>query len=470
MRRTRIKHHRSVSCEVRAVWFAALISATILVPDFKAFSQDEDAGAAPDPAAVDGAGEPSIGIEKPLIEPAEVSAWKKTRIDFQAALGEQQLSADTQKKISEGFRVLLFQLSLPEHRNELTGLRKAIIRYVEQFGSSPNIRRFACGEIVKHATQLLDGNFHVRLQVVLLVGELNIVPEKPGFEIAPAVAYFDGSSFLVDVISPQGNATKQPEAARVLAAYGLERLLRRGRSTLSVTDKRPQQIAQRLLPEFSKPWSDWYLARLATALVQTGQATIPTANNGPQPSIVETLARLVADKNRGSYLRSRAAFALGRTPVPQGIKPDPIAWALVDLAAQLSNELNQGKIKPVQALYRFQDLYLAFRPIRKGEPVTGGANQQAGLTNSLNQPSIRNAYQDVLPAVKTIFYQIQNDNVTGIAPQVIQKLLQWKKPADLKLTPKGAAVDQPLGGVRKAGTAPNAPQAANAQPVRAGAG
>lgn len=408
-------------------------------------------------------------IEKPLIKEAEVTAWKRKRTEFQDALAAGKLNGNAPKIIDEGFRVNVLALSLTEQRDELTDDRKGVVRYVDTYVAAKNVemKKFACKTIVKYATQLLDGNFHVRLQAVLLIGELDISPEVPGLRPTPAVAYIDGLPALLDVIHAPEGGIDQPEPVRILAAMGSRRLLERGRHTLKINSKLPDEAARRMLAELSGNGTDWYHQRLIEGVIETAVDTVPNAQNQQEPLIVEALARILANPGRSLRIRARAAYLAGRTPMPGGVQAAPLAYSIVKLTKQVADELNQKRIQSEHAIFYLNDIYLAFKN-RPGESTTDG-RKLAGLMSTLNQPPTKAAYDDILPVVQSIFRQFQQagnkaEVQATINAALVEKLNAWPKPDDMKLSAGRVDIDIPL---KKpaAATPPTAPPTAK----RAGA-
>lgn len=381
-----------------------------------------------------------LAIENPLITVDEVTAWKTKRLAFQDALAK-KLTGNVPKTVDEGFRVNVHALSIVENRDELSTLRKGIVRFIDNNVPDKNVdeKKFACKTVVKYAKTLLDGNFHVRMQAVLLIGSLNISPEVPGLRPKPAVAYIDGLPTLLDVIRAPADGIEQPEPVRILAAMVATRLLERGRHTLKVNSKIPVDCAKRMLAELKGSGSDWYHQRLIEALAQTALSNVPNAQNQQEPLIVEALAKILANPRRSNQIRARAAYLLGRVPMPGGIQPAPIAYSIVKLAQKIATEVNQRRVAGEDAIFRFNDIYLAFVPAVKGESTTDG-RKGAGLMSTLNQKPIQNAYNDIKPLVQLIFRQFQgagkNEKVQIVFPAaMIAKLNAWLKPDDMSLMP-----------------------------------
>jgi len=387
-------------------------------------------------------------IEKPLITDDDVTAWKRKRAAFQEALSG-KLAGDAPKVIDEGFRVVVQELSIVDRRDDLADLRKAVVRYVDQFVSDKNedTKKFACKTIVKYATTLLDGNFHVRLQAVLLIGSLSVSPEVPGLRPKPAIAYIDGLPVLLDVIRAPEDGISQPEPVRILAAMGAMRLLQEGRQTLKPNSKLPVDAAKRMLAELTGNGTDWYHQRLIEAVIQTALATVPNDQNQQEPVIVEALARILSNPRRSNRLRARAARLLGRTAMPNGLQAAPIAFSIVKLTQKIATEVNQKRLPAAEALFLVHDIYLAFKPAYPGE-TTVDLRKGAGLLSTLNQQPTQAAYKDILPIAKLIFQQLQDAGnkppQVVFPPSQVEKLNAWPKLGDMTLAPDRISIDIPL--------------------------
>ena len=415
---------------------------------------------------------PELSIEKPLITAEEVAAWKPKRLAFQDALGKKPVPA-TMKIIDEGFRVLVYDLSIVEKRDELTKIRESIKRYIEINVEARNEagKKFACKSVVKHAKALLDGNLHVRMQAALLIGSLNISPEVPGIRTKPEVAYVDGLTTLLDIIRAPEGGIDQPESVRILAAMSSRRLLSRGRHTLPVNSKIPVDCAQRMLAELKGGGSDWYHQRLIEGLAETGLSSVPNEQNQQEPVIVEALAKILANPRRSNEIRSRAAFLLGRVPMPGGLQSAPIAYSIVKLTQKIATEVNQGRLPGGAAIFQLNDIYLSFVPQVKGETTTDG-RKGAGLLSTLKQKPIKDAYADIKPVFQSIFRQYQaagNKQIrASFAPGLIGKLNTWTKPTDMALAQGREGIDKSLKSAAAAAARPGTPAAPQPQANRQG--
>jgi len=378
-----------------------------------------------------------LTLENELITAEEVAAWKKTRLKYFDALRENQLTDDSRATLIEGMRVQIYHLTVTDERNGLTKVRTDLLRDFDRECRNSDVRAFVLDEIQKRTLDVLDGNFHVRCQAAMLLGKLDVSPEKPGLQPVPAVAWTGSVPPLLDVIDPPNGGTDQPEAVRILAARSIERILQLGRQTLPPNSKLLAEAARRILSQLTKPGSDWYHARLVLAIVQTGVDMVPDAKNVPKPLIVDALARIIANPKRSYAIRAKAAFALGRAQIPNGVQADPIAFVLVKLAQQMALDVNQGRLSSTQALFRFQDVYRGFqRSINEPENV--------GLLATLKRPSITSAYGDIRPLFQAIMRASQLGAPAAFPPDLIQKLGTWQPPASMAIDPNGQPITQPL--------------------------
>ena len=153
--------------------------------------------------------------------------------------------------------------------------------------------------------------------------------------------------------------------------------------------------------------------------------------------------------------------------MPGGLQAAPIAYSLVKLTQQIATDVNQRRLPAEEAIFLINDIYFAFKPTVPGESTTD-VRKGAGLLSTLNQPPIQSAYKDIRPIVQSIFRQFQAANgklVQGaFAPALIQKLVDWPKPADMKLAADRESIENPM---RKpaAATETAAPPTANRQGV-----
>lgn len=383
-----------------------------------------------------------VQIENELVTAGAVDDWrKKERQAFNSDLFSGKLNSTTQPKLSNGIRILVHELSLKSRRDTLSDTRRKILREIDPNAKGQQMREFVMSEVIKRAVELLDGNYHVRMHAVLLIGELNIDPGQ--FPRKPPIAYVQGAATLMDVIDPPQGGIVQPEAVRVLSARGIARLLKEGRQTLPPNQKLTPDIARRILDQLGRRNHQWYTTVLMDALIETELPTVADAGNAPRPLIVEALARLMADPTQPYSVRTHAMYCLGRAPMPGGINSAPIAWAASQLAAQIATDINQGKVNGTRGFFLLQSIYYGYKPATQDEQSTDGRSK-AGLTNSLAAQPIQNAYRDFLPLFNGVIKVAIPGNRIIVAPQTIQTLRQVQKPQDMTLAAGGPPIDKPL--------------------------
>jgi hypothetical protein len=380
-------------------------------------------------------------IEDEKTTDAAFNDWnKKERTAYQAALTNRSLDAvidgkTVKKRIEEGIWMRVARFSLKSQRSELRGRRRELsLQDIDLRAKVADVREFVLQQTVEQAKTLLTGNFHVRLHAVFLIGDLNLEPVKIGAGAKPAIAYSGGVPLLLSVLSEtiDGKAVPQPEAIKIRAAHALRRILTKSNLPKQPNEKTRLAIARVLLAEVETDPDPAYEWVLIHALADVGVPMVSDGNGPGKPEIVTALARVMADPTRTLRNRCRAARLLGRTPIPGGVKLAPITWGIADLATQIGGQY-ATRIRPVHAIFYFQDLYYAY----KAPPSDGKA--RAGLP-------LDDAYQVVKPVMAFFVKALMAAPIAPVSiPQaMLQQLVevQKKKPADMSIWAGDPPIDQ----------------------------
>jgi len=392
-------------------------------------------------------------IENETITDTEFDNWKRNElIKYQEALRARDLDASAngkpvRQRIVDGIRFRVARFTLKSQRHHLKKLRKEIMQDLEFHAKVPEIRKFALDQVIEQARLLLSGNFHVRLHIVFLVGDLDLEPKKIGIGAKPAVAYTGGMPLLLAVLSETIDAkpVRQPEAIKMRAAHGLRRMLVEGTFPRQANEKNRLAISRMLLKELQDAPDDAYELVLMHALADAGIPQIADLQGTARPQIVTALARVMVDPTRSLRNRCRAARLLGVTPIPGGVQAAPIAWGIAQLASQIATQYGK-RIRPAHAIFYFQDLYYAFVP-PKGQ-FTSDGKQRAGLLSTLKSPQTLETYDAVRPVMAFFI-----NNLKGAAPKppaaipesAIQKLGEIKKPSSMSIQSGASPIDQKKG-------------------------
>ncbi|MFP6764784.1 MAG: hypothetical protein VB858_14255 [Planctomycetaceae bacterium] len=389
-------------------------------------------------------------IEDERITGEKFDNWNKTeRTKYQEALRSRSLDGNIEgktvrKRITDGIQMRVLRFSLKSQRPHLKKLRKEIEVDLDFNARDAAIRKFALDQIVEQSRLLLSGNFHVRLHIVLLVGNLNLEKEKIGVGAKPAIAYTGGAPLLLSVVSEtlDGKPVPQSEAIKILAVHGLKRILNHGTFPRQATEKNRIRISESLLQELQQTTDGNYELALMHALANAGIPLIADPSGTPRPQIVTALARVMVDPKRSLRNRCRAAHLLGITPIPSGVQAAPIAWGIAQLASQIATQYGK-RIPPTHAIFYFQDLYLALTP-PKGKSTSDG-KQRAGLRSTLKSPSIEKTYEAIRPImaffVTTLIGKTPKPPAT-IPESMTQKFSEFKKPASMSIQADAPPIDQ----------------------------
>ena len=283
--------------------------------------------------------------------------------------------------------------------NSLQGLR-------EVQGAGEAVRFFE-----RYSTRTIFGgkgglqNFHVRLNVAYLLGELIVRKGDPSKGI-PAARYTDAAYPLCDVVTEP----RQLDAIKVVAVRGLVRLMRTGQPDppydlrLRVAEcfanqlKRPYQRSLMRQRVDSHLQHIWFQEVLVEGLAGVGIMV----NKQAEPFVETVLGDVMADPNRHFLARTAAAKAIGRAPLAGAFDDGLRSYQLVELAGQMSAAYNKAPAKGYW-LRCYQQLYFAFKAISKNEMTVAG--KPAGLLGQVATAKLQDAYSQVVPLVAHVIVQ-----------------------------------------------------------------
>lgn len=377
---------------------------------------------------------PSLLIDKPLLSPDEL-----TRLEKELGVRQQRyrdaltpkggiVNDQTKEYIRTGIRYRLGLLTLKENRNDLARLREDLtVRDLERTGKLfdkakdiEELRKFVMKEITEQATQLLDNNFYVRLQAVILLGELDLLPDDEGKRLS-LQAYTPAAIPLLQVVTDP----EQPVEVKIPAVVGLYRILLLGKPDVQLRAR----IAEAFVSELKKSDTHWaYQARLAHAL--TGIDRIYDLQQ--KPFVIQALAMVISDPQRDWRARAEAARSLGRVPMDGSINVKLLAHEIAKLGNDMAKAYEQN---PKEHYWKmaFWNLYMAFQAYDEFDK-DAERKRKGGLLNNpvTRQAAVREAYEKVVPLVRAV---LLDQPIPPETQQDIAKWLEQNKPTDYKLTP-----------------------------------
>ena len=262
-------------------------------------------------------------------------------------------------------------------------------------------RKYVLDGIIAKSRDLLDNNFYVRLNVVMLLNRLDIL--AGGFGGKGSVAYAEIAVPLMDIMRD----ANQHEALKIPAVQGLRRVL------LASEADRDQKyaIAIELMSQLDQKASMyWYPRALVEAigcvdepLIQQQVAGAPAPQQ--KPFHVQKAVDVMRDKNRPWIVRAEAAKALGRISLHPTVRSDLIAHEIVVFSGEMSVAYNKN---PNQFYWQecFLNTYLAFKALDATERSRVMQVKPANLISKFaGQKAVSDAYQQILPPVLHILNQ-----------------------------------------------------------------
>lgn len=361
-----------------------------------------------------------MSIDLPLAKADEIEKLKKDLGKYQTVLRTAKSSDADKALIKNGLRYRLALMCQKEKRSELSTLHEALLRDLNSAAQAPenaapaNVRAFrqmVMQELVSQVTPLLTTqNFHVRLHMAMLLGELNITEENTKLALKQE-AYAPAADTLIQVIG----TADQPEGVKIVAVNGLVRILKQGKVNITSRTK----IAQTLVAELAnKKIHPWYQMRLSGSLAAV-EIDLVQGN----PIIVNELKAVMTDGDREWSVRAEAAKSLGRVPLPAAANPQGVVKAIAEFTLKLAKAAQQAppqKGDETKWKAEFFKVYLAFQQLDATD-VNADKTTKAGL---LNNPAAaaKPAYDLIIPLVVAVLHGQR------LTVQQIQSLEGWVNP------------------------------------------
>lgn len=372
-----------------------------------------------------------------MTESEEESLQKEIAVHYGRVLRAGELNRDAREFLPKGARYRVYRMTMKKHRAEIHKIREDVLRDVylaarlqSNDSKAQAFREFYLKEVTERCKELLDGNFYVRLNAVIILSELNLaepIPQKN----QPAVPYIPAAEPLLAVVKDD----QQPPAVRIAAVgrseppTGLQKILWALHGPREIDLK--HRIVHGLIDGLkNKDAHYWYQMRLVEALGATDLILDRTTR---EPFLFKAVSSVLVDQQRHWLVRSEAARVLGRLPANGEINFGLLAFEVVQLARQMSVAYNQT---PNVIFWRecYFDLYLAFRPLNDQENA-----RQAGFLlkagTGPHQKTINDAYRQVLPFVKHVLNEPRGTKIADAMIAPVDAWLKENKPEDMRVAP-----------------------------------
>lgn len=413
---------------------------------------------------------PEMEIEKELYTDGDEKEFaRKFKTPFENALKSAAPTDDEKKALDAGAKYWVYRFTMKKYREEdvpkkaavgaaapkgqerLHDLRKKLLDLIKVYAKTPASRDYFLKQITERSSELLDNNFVVRENIILLLGSLSSSYPPPGKTTEPT-PYEPAYAVLLKVTKDEN----QHEVLKVNALTGLLRICRLGLPLPDGNnDKKRSEIAMALVPELAKKntfW--WYQARLAECL-GAASVTYDSAANKTNPVVLQVLAEVVADDKRHLQARVEAAKAIGRLPLDNTLNMVPVAYHIVNLGYQILQAHNANPKKEQWVNYFYTKdpmlgfgLYYAFRAENGNARLPGGKRKPGLLDAQVNTKEIKEAYEQIVPMTLHLIDNVSKP-VAVPAPQMsnIETWLKSHAPANPRITagspPLGAKSPEP---------------------------
>lgn len=423
---------------------------------------------------------PEMELTKELFSDGEEKEFRQKHENkgFADALKSEKLTDDNKKMLDIGARYWVYRMTMEKYRAEeavapkpvagapvpkavpfaqrkenLTDVRKRLLDMIRNANSgrlNAEVRDYFQKSLIAHvvgdkarlgatAESLLENNYHVRLNTVILIGQLSSTngnPQKTPPE-EPA-AYAPGYSTLLAVMKDD----KQHPSVRIAAVVGLTRICRTG--FVDPNDKRRPEIAVAVAAQLLKNDTHWWFQmRLAECLGASGLVGDPAAKG--TTVVLNALVTVLSDSKRHFGARTEAARAIGRLNLDPNHPIGPIVAEMVNLGHQMAQAYNANTKRDSWSNHFF-GLYLAFKP-ETSKTMAPGGKRLAGLLYAFpNSREVKEAYDQVVLLTSHV---VKTDGVQFTAAQ-LDAMRDWLKTRLPAKSPTAPQITNPEGGASAA--------------------
>lgn len=348
--------------------------------------------------------EKAAQIQKPLLEPNAIE--KYDRVKFLSMMRSGIPTPADRKIFDASLRYRVLEMAEGGNFRKAGSLRVQLLRTLKSCGSKvlggvakKKFRQETMAKVVVHCESMLDNQLTVRLNAVLLIGQLDL---EPGAANKKPVPYLESYKALLKIVQDPN----QLPSIKLAAVRGLQRILKLGGVAIAVQDTIGNAlvaIAVKGNPAF--PWLD-------TAICET-MAEVKTANNAR----LQGLLKIMADTKREFRVRSKVAYALGRT----GWNPpdaDKIASEVVELLKQICVEYNKNPRNTTL----ISDAYFCYLAYHRD--AGANINVKTGLLARNPTVKVKESFEKlVVPTTNLLF----NNPGRPLSPRLIEAQTKWLK-------------------------------------------
>ncbi len=342
--------------------------------------------------------------EDELINDDDYKNWKRDKsAKYLEALKAKTVDVNVTNILNEGAKIRVGRMTLKSSRNNMKKIRSEVYGEIHTFAAPGSKNRdVALKAVVKEAKKALDGNFQVRLQVLLMLSELELAPANPNKKPPlDATAFPETLSVFLEVIAN----LNQPEGVRVMAANCAEKvladkiLLKEGPLSTNNPAKERTEAARSLITAIKAQTatSASYQKALISAVGHISMPSIADAGGTQKPEVQTLLADIIKDSKRPTSVRAWTIKVLGTYPLGSGgsgLDTLGVSKASLKLAHEIGTEISAKKMTGSVGYFQVQDMFLGLNSLKNTLPA---------------DKSIGAAYTGVRDALKPMIVSLQGN-------------------------------------------------------------
>ncbi len=369
---------------------------------------------------------------KDLIDPDDLVILRSSAPKFRKAMSKGSLSQADINVIKEFARVQVLQMSLEEKRKSLPDIRRSIKQSFLR--PSQAASELLLSELTKQCEKLLNCPLPVRLNAVLLIGELNQTQANLAKNL-PAVPYEGKTEVLLSVIKDP----KQHQAVKIAAVNGIYRVCKDSGLKVSLRKK----VGQVVVAELKNPEADAWYKRVCIATLGVVDDLYDARR---KPYIIQTLCEILIDNQQPWLVRATAANALGRAKMDGQTNLPLINHEIARFTYDLGVQFNR---KPRQYYWKicvFQT-YTAYRKRDQQDEALLDRVKSGPL--SKHRSDVEKTYKQILPIINAIYSSPKPLPKTKIPPvpkaqlQALKDFIEKNRPSSYSVAPGSPPLRKP---------------------------
>lgn len=345
------------------------------------------------------------------------------------------------KALESGLRYRIYSATDPENIDDPVQMQAVLTNFLRDLdGAGRSVlarqQKEAFRKLVMEAAlpllqELLDKSFTARSFAIEVLPQLKTV--TPSGNEKRSIVMGEVPDVLIGILTDP----EQPDAIRIRAASSMA-------TFLDESDPEPGPLVEMAFVKAIKSELESEEQRLtpyqfflvdALSRIRTPREAVGIQQRA---TAIETLAKVMQDKERDLLVRCRAAGALGQVGFDQQINFEPLAWKAVELAVEVASHYQQNANGQTAEMWEHCGWFLHIAFHHKNQNALNA--DQGFLNRAPRSEYVRAAYEKTLPLTTALLF---DKPVPGKAVVDANQWVQENIPSDRRFDPQSDPVSGP---------------------------